>query len=560
MLCSKCENELKDGAKFCDKCGKKVKKQEGMKKRKTLAIIITSIIIIASIAIILVVINNKNNVNNFSNESKIKIDSSAPNEAVYSFTLDEMKLAMDKTCEENNITQYPDFYNSRSTENGEVYETFKDENNGSTSFAVEVNNGYVSKISFTYTDEMLEYLATGGDRVFFDILKNVYEEDDITKIKSIFENLNTGKYEFYNNTLCYKERYDNFGMTEYSISAISNECYADMLKNYPENFESTENKLNENTNISTNENTIDRTTFINNLTADDKEHIGKYVKSTFDLTNDENFVEDRIEIVGNELIYIYLNIDLKQANGTTVYSSLRGKYYSIIPITDIPENWKEIDYSILPNYLFVGEISSEDIVRLDGAGLTDEQVNNGIAEANPKIEEKINKYKEIHNSSLSEDAKKILLNMYLQYTRQSQKAIADEFETAYMKVKQNPDKLDYQYMKEISESKTLYIKFFEKSTIAQNYKETDSTEYCAMGILIDINYSNIPIFLKIALEDESILNNWVPAIQLLFINKAIPEISNSSYVVTPIKKETTKPDTYDVSNEFINYICSHFGV
>ena len=570
MICNKCGKEIIDGAKFCDKCGKKVKNQEGVKKKNKLTVIIVSSIAVISLVTGFIFINNLNkntdktntqgSSNIASNAELILVDDTAPNGATYAFTLEDVKRSIDKSCKENNINGYNDFELVQNVDSTSIYISYKDATMKDDCFiVVRTFNNYVAEIKFNYYDEKIQELTSGEYDVFFNILKDNYKEDYSNQIKSILENLQSEKYEFYNNTLCYTEKLDNFGTIEYTITAITDESYSDMMKNNTGNSENTENE--ESTNINTSESTIDRETFLNNLTEDDKEYIKKYVKYTFDLTNDKNFVEDRIEIVGNELIYIYLNIDLKQAGGTTVYSTLCAKYYSIMPIIGIgiPENWKQIDLSILSNYLSIGELTSEDIARLPGAGLTDEQVNNGIAEANPKIQEKIDKYKEIHNSSLSEEGKDFLLNKYLEYTAKTQKTIDSEFNPAFMKIQQNPDKWEYVYIKEINENKTLYVKFYEKSTIAQNYKETDSTEYCAMGILIDINFNNIPVFFKTALEKGTPIN-WDSAIQLLIKNKAIPEISNSFYVVTPIKKETTKGNTYTISNEFINYICSHFGV
>ncbi len=333
MICKKCKSELKEGEKFCSKCGKKVKnKGQIKKKKKLLYILIPAVLIIIMVVGIIVFISNKSkndkenigDINKLQENEVIRLEPNATKGATYSFTLDDLKKSMDKVCDENNMEKYPDFYDTGLNEDENIYQTFKDESNGSTGFTVTTYKGYVSEILFNYS-KASEQNAISKDDVLFYVLKDIFDEEYSSKITDTLKNLIDGNYEFYKNTMCYKETFFKTDTIQYIISAVSNETYENMKETDPNMFKDTENDTTTDTTI----NNIDRSKFLSNLTTEDKEYFRKYVKEAYDLENDTNFIEDRFEIVGNEIIYISINVNTLTYGGANITSELTDSYYII---------------------------------------------------------------------------------------------------------------------------------------------------------------------------------------------------------------------------------------
>lgn len=238
MFCNKCGKELKEGALFCDKCGKKVKSNNGTTKSNKLPFIIISIIVVIAVIIGFIIINKDNtskemntNIPSGINASKelIREDSTAPRGVTYNFKLEDVKRAMDSACKENNTNNYLDFEYSRSQNNVDFYTSYKDETkNYGCLMEVMVYNDYVIGVSFSFYDDMIEELNQNGYNVFFNILRDNYNADYSNKIKSILDNLGNEKHEYFDNTICYKEIQDNFGTTEYSITASTLDSYNEL--------------------------------------------------------------------------------------------------------------------------------------------------------------------------------------------------------------------------------------------------------------------------------------------------------------------------------------------
>lgn len=317
MFCDKCGNELKEGALFCTNCGKKVKEQDKTKKGKKLVFIIIPVVLLVAIIIGLIFINKNNSerINNLeqskmtANKQLVREDSTAPRGVTYNFKLEDVKNAMDKACKENNTDNYLDFEYTRSENNVDFYEAYKDETkNYGCLMKVMVYNDYVMSISFVYYDGMKEELSAGGYNVFFNILKDNYSEEYSNKIKSILENLENEKYEYYENTICYKEVQDNFGTTEYSITASTIESYNE-LEGMSSN-DTANNGLNEQTNDTNN-------------TQNEKEVIKRTIESYAKLTTQYD---------GYNLRYAYYGQYARSQNGEDVYkitylTGYTGLYY-----------------------------------------------------------------------------------------------------------------------------------------------------------------------------------------------------------------------------------------
>lgn len=581
MVCNKCGNELKEGAQFCDKCGKKVKSNNGTKKSNKLPFIIISIIVVIAVIIGFIIINKDNtskeiNMNTTSgiNASKelIREDSTAPRGVTYNFKLEDVKRAMDNACKENNTNNYLDFEYSRSQNNVDFYISYKDDTkNDGCLMEVMVYNDYVIGVSFIYYEDMIEELNQNGYNVFFNILRDNYNADYSNKIKSILDNLGNEKHEYFDNTICYKEIQDNFGTTEYSITASTLDSYNEL-----------EGASSNSTDSQASADNIDRSTFINNLSEDDKEYLRKYLQYYSEkLKYDINFIEDRFEIVGEEIVYAYIYVGDKRSNSTyPIYN----QFYSISPLSVIPANWKSINYSELPKYISIGLLRNQELGTISSNGITDEQIRNFIVENNHKIEAVLNEYNNLASSnSLPRDSVRATAINYWDYLCKHNVNInPDGFnDSSIYKVLysgngnfgQNICWIDENiyagpnyYCKIFDNNKVLLIKYLEKSIPSSNYKEKSMKEYYAVGYILNINIQNMPIHYKFLFYDESLNKNGLSKtfsatdIGNLIEFECLPEYTELSYKITEIHKFYVDEDIGQLANEFINEICNHFGM
>ena len=110
----------------------------------------------------------------------------------------------------------------------------------------------------------------------------------------------------------------------------------------------------------------------------------------------------------------------------------------------------------------------------------------------------------------------------------------------------------------------MYIDFLRRTYTAKNYKDSDSKEYCGMGVLIDINPDNIPIYFRLKIKNLSLHDNlsisWLQEFPVLLLTNALPSVSETTFVTTPVKKNPDTTGYNNLSNEFITYICNYFGV
>ncbi len=391
------------------------------------------------------------------------------------------------------------------------------------------------------------------------------------------------KNQYYNNTLCYKGYYEVDKATVYSISATSERSYNAMKEGSEEFFITDESETESNTST----NMIDRATFVNNLSEEDKEYLKSYLKSNFDFTNSDNyvateedsFIEDRFDIMGNEIIYTYL-----QANKPRGWDNRAGgykliaSYFSISPVSDIPSNWKEIDFSELPNYIAVAKLKEEQVASLYGNGTTDEELETAKKEAYTQIEKQLNIYKERIGASLSKDELKLIGDYYLTYlySYSNPELKKDGFSTDSLKIGGTKpewnnnilDRPEY-YCKILENDKVLFITYFKKSKPAQSYKEKDGSEYYAVGCLVDVNVKNIPLYFREQLVltnsssselgrliDNFSLNSLAQLIEFNCVTKPSSEV----YFETSIEEVYGGNDCNQVADKFINSICEHFGV
>ena len=593
MICKKCGNEVREDEKFCSKCGKRIKRDnKNTDKHKKWYIVISIIAVIIIIGVAVGIgINTKNNSNTIkdnqdstiANKEMVIIDDEVIRGAKYNFTLEDVKRSMDNTCKQNNMNNYTDFEKSISETEVINYTSYKNEDNKKSGERIDVEtiDNYVLSITFVYPDSVKNQNLSGSEDVFFNILKDNGEEEYANKIKSIITELPMNKNQYYNNTLCYKGYYEVDKATVYSISATSEKSYNEMKEGKEEWFVTEDN----NTETNVNTDMIDKTTFINNLSEEDKKYLKYYLNYKFNFINNDNyvateedsFIEDRFDIIGNEIIYTYL-----QANKPRGWDNRAGgykliaSYFSIVPIKDIPSNWKEEMYTDeVPNYIVVSDLKEEQVASLYGNGTTDEELDTAKQEANTKIEEQLNSYKELKNKSFSNEEKKALGELYLAYLYNcsNPELKKDEFSTDNLKTGSTKPKWDnnildtpYDYCKILKNNKVLYIAYFKKAKPAQSYKEKDSSECYAVGCLIDVNIQNIPIYYRIQLEklvsssvffeSDIYFNDIATLIEL----NCVPKPVNTLYFETSTEEVYGGNDCDQVADKFINTICEHFGV
>ena len=554
--------------------GKKNEKGENDSKdyKKTyiiIIIIITAIIICIGIGINIRKHNKNNDKSTSSNNEIIKMDDTVIGRIRYNFTLEDVKRSMDNTCKQYNINNYTDFEDLPAETEMITYISYKNAEHKENDERIEIDtvDNYVLSIRFIYPDSEKDNVLAGEENIFFNILKDNGTDEYANKVKEIITNLPIDKNEYYNNTLCYKGYFYSDKVTEYSVSPMTDESYNETKERHPEMFNTNEAEENENINK------IDKSTFINNLSSEDKEHIKtyldfkfKFADSTYYVASEEDsFIEDRFDIIGNDIIYTYLQANKLKGWDRAGGYNLIVSYFSVSPISDIPNNWKELEFSDLPNYMVVAKLNTEQVASLSGTGTADEELEKAKKEANTKIEKQLNVYREKINKPISKEGLKNLGELYSKflYSYYTPELEKDGFSTGNLRIggtspKWNDNILDRPefYCKTLENNKVLYITYFKSSQQAHSYKEKDYKEYYALGCLVDVNVQNMPLYLKNKFDTTFLMTDMAD----LFVFNCLPEPSDTVYYETSIENVYGGYDCEQVADKLINNICEHFGV
>lgn len=273
MYCGKCGKEIKEGEKFCTKCGTQISndtehinnviqnksKSSNSSKKKKIIIISIIIIFIVILGIIMNMILNdekKNKENNTTEniadnikKEDFRLDTTAETGITYNFNLNEVQQALDKACNENNVKKFTKFEYITSNDYNMVYNSYADENSTTAcTIIIQMHNNYIASIAYHYTNENLKFAENTWKKIFYDTLKELFNSEYINPIIETLEKLPNNKSKYDNHTLCMKVKAENQGINQYSLTASSQEYVEDLKSVYPDifNIENGKNKDNEN--------------------------------------------------------------------------------------------------------------------------------------------------------------------------------------------------------------------------------------------------------------------------------------------------------------------------
>lgn len=299
-------------------------------------------------------------------------------------------------------------------------------------------------------------------------------------------------------------------------------------------------KLDSFSNASTNK--ISRQEFIKSLTEEDKEHLKKYIWNKKELDDEnysKNFIEDRFEIIDNNIIYMYTYVNMQKWGNYNVNSYLTTIYYDIIP-TYVPENWKELEYSELSSYFIMlsNVTSNSSTVKLSKAtGISDSELNEAKKEMNKNIDEQISNIKKKSKEvNTSKNIKLTILSEYKEYQYDNYLLPTVNRENDFKDYSlrwglQNGHWKGDTFIKgdsvyKIMGNKVLTISYYRKETSSNNYKEESYSEYVAIGTYFEINTQDIIFYTQHKTSD-------------LIAMGCIPEATEENTFVTPVKKITS---------------------
>lgn len=514
MKCSKCGNEVIGGSSYCANCGNKIDIKEEAYNKTTikiklshLIIAIFIIIIIVSLIIIYALKKQRESTNLNSNNVQTEIQKNTEYQVeigvTYSYILNDEISSIRFNTDKDFIIR------TGIVSSEEIIET-----------GTYIIDGNVLKLTVNY-DSSTDY---GDDSA--DNLNNV----PYTKEMKILDDGNIEYTTEYGTYLYIKEESNNG-------TDISFEGDNDIL--IEENINDMEK--------------IDRKTFVNNLSEENKQDIKQYIIGLKEL-DFTNFVEDRISTEGEEIIYTYIYVES---------DTLRASIYVITPAQEIPRNLHQYVDEFY-NYFVVKDIST--FVSLSKSeGISDSEIEAAIEELNPKIEENIDYFKKF--TPFNEQFKRIC-HFYELHIQEYYNYIPTDYESNNLVKTYNmypPDegkgestswrKSGYYcsadcYYQVIDNNKILKVQYLRKRTKAENYKEYDTIELMAYGIYI--NLDELPLlFSKFEIE-ELILTGYLPK-----------DVSEENFVMTPVTKLTSnefeneekQKEIYEEQNE---YIRSHF--
>ena len=257
------------------------------------------------------------------------------------------------------------------------------------------------------------------------------------------------------------------------------------IKENGNNNVNTNTLIEENSNslIDNNTNYVSSETFLNNLTDKNKDFIKKKmiekIRETEKDINEQDFVEDRFEILDNEIIYTY--IDIFTDSQGRIKAKLRARTYVMTPLGKISYNI-ENDEGELYNYFVIKELGigeGIDSVSLSSSsGITKEEISAKMLELNEQIEKRLNN---AINQKNSEDKIKKLLSSYLQYIEHNYFSYIPE---GFFGSPRTQD-MKEEYHKVDNRSKSLLIKQYKHNIPASNAYENSYVEYISVGVCID---------------------------------------------------------------------------
>lgn len=292
----------------------------------------------------------------------------------------------------------------------------------------------------------------------------------------------------------------------------------------------------------TNNKTIDKDAFLSNYINDDfKQILRKNVLEYEHEKKEVNFIEDRIEVDSEQIIYTYIYV----YQNDKMKPSLTAAIFVVVPTKNIADNLNKINSNF--NFYFVAKRADEaSEMFMDYSGIvTDDQIKEKMPLINNKIEEKLSKMK---NDQLSNDRKKVLGMQYLNYLANI--PIGYDYDTySTIASKYNSDFKNV-YSQILDSNRILTVRSYIKTTKSPSYNVSGYSEYIAAGACLTLN--------KLPYVAEKF------TIQELIQTGYVIENSNNC-VITPVKKVMntdgyTKEDYEQMYKEQDNYIRQNLGI
>lgn len=284
MYCKKCGSEIKEGNDFCTNCGaqinEKVKKDKEPIKIKLSTFIILIVLVVAIFLIIVLALKikskggNNEQITNFENNSIelkektetefenkfIRADKQSETGVTYTFTLNDVKNALDKVCSERELDKFTDFVYTTSNDYNKVYETYyytADKND--CIINVQVVNDYVVLLTYQYSNDNLEFSESEGKNIYYNTLTQLFGIDYSSELINILEELPDNKAKYNDDyTVCTKVTLDEYNMNQLYITATSNEFFEYAKQQLPNLYDISE----ANDNVETFGDTYDDTTHL----------------------------------------------------------------------------------------------------------------------------------------------------------------------------------------------------------------------------------------------------------------------------------------------------------
>lgn len=560
MYCSKCGKEVNNEDKFCGKCGKPIKNtkdtnidteiiQNNNLNKQVIKLKLWHIVVVVLLCCVLLVsvfliFNNKNN-------------------------SEKLPTANDSVVQnKKNIVEIGTYYRYTSDREGEYGSIIF---NNDTDFVMKSGVVNSQEIEETGTYQIIDNKITFTMNNEDDIIEDD-DESSYTIEMTLLENGNIEYVTQYATCIYVKEG----SVTENTIKETTDS--ADLLdiiySKYPEfkakdgfictdgeeywlldnagkkvYFDSLEsfNSALVTINNSKSDKIIDRKEFLEKYVTDDfKQILRKSVLENNILeepyeTNVENFIEDRVEIISEEILYTYIYI---YDNGK-MKPSLNAIIFVLTPTLKMSNNINIIGEN-LNEYFVVKRANQVSKMFMDYNGIvTDAQIKDKMNLVNSQLTEEINIIK---NYKIRDELMKKFAMRYLGYLSN----VPYGYDTdSYSGIAINHDSdSKYKYEEILDSNRILSVWAYKKITKSTSYNISGYTEYMSVGACLTFN--KIPLMVEKFTIEELIQTGCVTA-------------NSKDCVTTPIKKVMdtdgySSEDLKQIGIEQDNYIRQYFGL
>ena len=561
MKCSKCGYEIKEGNLFCTNCGEKLdvkndviqtdKKSNKIKGKIKIRVwhIIVLFIVIISIIIGTILLKQKEKINTeleFENTYQQELNNNVEQEVEEVKEQEKEKIEIGKKyiCSTTGSDGYVIFNEDNTLEIqigdvGTEYYTLKGTytiNNNT----IDVHINYDSAYLVISIDEDEEKELDPSFKEYDTVIKilkdgeleytNEYDQKYIFKLDSAEKEKDKEKRDLLQSI------YDKYPELESKDGYICTDGEQYWIldnsgkKVYFDDLESFESAL---VNRNKSDENIDRKIFLSSYLTDKfKEVLRENVLEYKNEQKEENFIEDRIECSGDEIIYTYLYISQTE----NFKPNLNASIYVITPNKKLPIDMDTLK-SNFHNYFVSKRTRDVNEMFYDYNGvLTDKQIKEKKHLVNKQITEIVN---EVKNNIISLDTKERLGREYFTY-------IAN-IPNGYKELTYSSK---YSYVQRINSNKVLVVRTYRKITKFDSYKVSDYTEHISVGVCLTLN--ELPYMAQKFTIQELIQTGYVTE-------------NRNDCVITPIKKvmatdEFSVKEYEKMYSEQDKYIREYFGL